>query len=452
MGYCAILVSFILFDSVHATRLIKDRDKEEACKLENCPKAIRYSQVFWPGVFALIGCCIVVASLVIVGELESRYIADYVLGAVFVALCSIVCVCIAFQFSRTTIAPSNSAHGKCWVGCCSLCWLPFLVLLASLMLYNLCMKASDLTSYDPPGVLVSVVPDELDIHVYCNGEYNESRPTILFLHGFLGSSLDVDRLRRHPDILATGLRFCSLDRPGYGWSSSWPSSMEPHMGNVAQITQSALAALGISGDMILVFHSLGGYWALALAKLLQSDSTRTILGGVAIDALVPRWKNWKEERQMSACNKEHSPVGGSFWKLVKTMEPTGLVRLLYVSNFAGYKELINIMHPDVQGPYFANAMSPKYFDVVITENERWEINCGWAIEGEAAMGEWKRLEVIVVPNGVNNSHFADLNTASNVDIQMGGPPGNEHSGIIFHPLHSQTIAAALLRVINDTVI
>lgn len=79
-------------------------------------------------------------------------------------------------------------------------------------------------------------------------------------------------VRRHPDVQAAGLRFCSLDRPGYGFSRADPAPLaDQHFGRVAKLTAGVLEAQGVEGNLILVYHSLGGYHALVCLLSRASD-------------------------------------------------------------------------------------------------------------------------------------------------------------------------------------
>ena len=349
-----------------------------------------------------------------------------------------------------------------------------------------------------------------------SGGYDPDKPTVLFLHGYIGSANDCMRVRRDHQVCATRVRFCALDRPGNGYSENYSAEGKGHLhfGKVAEATEDVLRAYGVKGDIILMFHSLGSYWAMALAhqvrdicSILQcvavccsvlqrvavccsvlqrdavwhafdrrstdSDSWRwriqvrdisnssdmRFVGGVAIDALAtqwvsprdPRWISWNEPSPEADCNPNaplHDPYGyGDLWKLIKTLTPTGLVRLLYATGFGNYNVVIKMYPSDVQGAVETYSMSRKFIDTAILETERWDINCGYAKAGEGVFAELVAFELIVVPKGLNLSALALLNPRSNVTIAQ-GPKENEHSGILLHKDYAPIVAQALLRVIR----
>jgi len=94
---------------------------------------------------------------------------------------------------------------------------------------------------------------------------------VLFLHGFTGSANDGLRVRRDIQLRATRVRFCALDRPGNGYSEGYSTEgpEQLHFGQIAEATEAVLRAFGINGDLILMFHSLGSYWGMALAHQVR---------------------------------------------------------------------------------------------------------------------------------------------------------------------------------------
>ena len=215
-------------------------------------------------------------------------------------------------------------------------------------------------------------------------------------------------MRRHTDVVSSGVRFCSIDRPGGGWSEPDPSATD--FGVVAGYTHEAMTAMQAAGKIgskiVLLFHSLGGCTpmprlegavslthltaphltspppspsgstlpppppradhALALAEQLKSDSSFEIVGAVAADALSPSWHSWKTPTTAATCSTS-APIDCagwrecSFWRLVRFAEPSGLVRLLYASGVGGFDSSIKAFPVDTQSIYLANAMKPNYF-------------------------------------------------------------------------------------------
>ena len=96
----------------------------------------------------------------------------------------------------------------------------------------------------------------------------------------------------------------------------------------------------------------------------------------------------------------------------------------------------------------ANDMLPKYFQAVVDESKRWGQNCGYAKAGENAMQQLKRLDVIVVPDGINISQYALLNNNSKV-VLMDGPKEDPHSGVLLSKAWAPKVAKVLVDVIEE---
>lgn len=329
--------------------------------------------------------------------------------------------------------------------CCSSCSMPLLILFACFGAWNATQQSAYIT---PIGDLVAT-DGEPTIRIDCTGTYDPTKPTIIFLHGWVGNADNAIWVRQDPRLLATGLRFCSLDRPGYGYSENYFT--EKHFGKVASITEAVLHSMGIKGDLILMFHSLGAYWALALAsqiKLISKDPNIQFVGAVAVDGVSTEWKEW--DVPMTSCSPYASKDSPStLWSLVRAGAPSGLVRLGFLAGIGWFQDVIK-MYPDyMQDTVFAYSMRRKYFDAIIIESQYWKINCGYAKAGEPIFAQLKAFEVIVVPNGLNLTQLALLNNRSNVTIAS-GPSGLEHSGILLHRDYAPICTDALLRVIHAT--
>ncbi len=389
-----------------------------------------------------------VAAFVTAGAVSANYVADHIL----MAFLSVVLGALGMLLLKLiNTAPPGSNERTCSCPCCcSTFLLGLVVFLASVSLWHTCSKADGLlTTNLPPGRLVKTSHGP-PMHIWCDDEgKNKSAPTVVFLHGFLGGCLDPTWVRRDPEFLKTGLRFCSLDRPGYGYSPGYDSwDTERHFGRVAKLTQETLHAAKVT-DAILLFHSLGGYHALALAKQVEDDPDIHILGGVAIDALAPQWARENKRRPSTHCAVD-APLAPAdwFWSGVQKVEPSGLPRLMYATGFNGYDTLVRMLPEDIGPKYLANDMLPRYFQAVVDESRRWAQNCGYAKAGESAMKKFKRLDVIVVPDGVNVPQYSLLNNNSNVVI-LEGPKGNPHAGVLLDKAWAPKVAKVLIDVINE---
>ena len=182
---------------------------------------------------------------------------------------------------------------------------------------------------------------------------------------------------------------------------------------------------------------------------MEDDPDIHILGGVAIDALAPQWARENKRRPSTHCAVD-APLAPAdwFWSGVQKVEPSGLPRLMYATGFNGYDTLVRMLPEDIGPKYLANDMLPRYFQAVVDESRRWAQNCGYAKAGESAMKKFKRLDVIVVPDGVNVPQYSLLNNNSNVVI-LEGPKGNPHAGVLLDKAWAPKVAKVLIDVINE---
>ena len=358
----------------------------------------------------------------------------------------------------------------CGATCCGGSACAFVVLPLSIVFLGLCawhylMKASTALGA-PPGVRVPIFLPEssspMNVHLYCTEGTNASAPTVLFLHGVTGSCLDAEWVRGHPAVTATGARFCAIDRPGYGWSDSYDADLPPHFGTAATLVKEALsehlAPSALSPlKLVLMFHSLGGYHAGALRAALAIDQAFDVRGVVAVDAMVPAWSGQNTSRPAAACDVD-APLSNSdanipFWKLVRDAEPTGLVRIMYVSGVGGYNAVVLWFPRAVQPALLGNAMRAKYPRAILTERQRWAINCGYASAGMGDFAAVDHMEVLtstVAGSGLDNDHWRDYGPGpSRTRVTYVVDAG--HQAMLLKEGPAATVALALVRTIVAVV-
>ena len=408
------------------------------------------------GLLCLLGCMPSFAFMVAAGAVSKNYVADHVFSALFAAAVSVLSVLALLAFFSSPLVNNlpRTQRSKPCCSCCfctCICGLPFIVFLAFLSLWHTSSKANGLLVSNLPLGNFHETTDGPPMHIWCDKEgKNKSAPTVLFLHGFLGGCLDPTWVRRDPAFIATGLQFCSIDRPGYGYGQGYDSGDNVrHFGRVAKLTQEVLHKEKVTGKLILLFHSLGGYHALALANQLEKDEDITIVAGVAIDAMTPRWRKWNISRKPEECNTDVALAPANFfWGIVQRLEPAGLPRFIFATGFQGYDILVRMLPNDIGPRYLSNDMLPKYFQAVVDETQRWARNCGYARAGEKAMGKLLRLDVIVVPLGLNLTQYAKLNNNSHV-VLLDGPVGDHHSGVLLDEFWGRKITQVLLDNIKE---
>ena len=222
------------------------------------------------------------------------------------------------------------------------------------------------------------------------------------------------------------------------------------------MTVAVLRAHGVGGKVVLLFHSLGCWHALAFAQYLREARATQNLGlsvvsAVAVDAVVPRWERWDKPSDLTKCSTSAARSSvHPIWPLARSTRPSGLPRLLYTGNFGGYADIIDMYPKDLQSAALAYSMRRKWFESVVVEAEMWGINCGWARRAEGAFAALKALEIIVVPAGVNITALQDLNTGSSVTVVNAPTVGaqHEHAAMMIHEKYATSVVVpALLRAI-----
>jgi pimeloyl-ACP methyl ester carboxylesterase len=447
-------------------------------------------------------CCVILSILYFTSSLVlfigagnewQRYKSDQIVAGVVSLLATFICLQIIRSIrSSWNISNPNIQTTGCLTCCCTVVGLPMLAFCTLLVLWNSTLNVHTMR-LAPPGKLVSTTEITSDgmkvagptIHLYCTatnhdgsvheGSYNTSLPTVLFLHGYGGSSLDAQSVRDNPTYKEHGIRFCSIDRPGYGWSEGYFNNNPDNFNDVAKLTLQVLQKEEITGDLILNFHSLGAYHALALSaeilKLNQKETEKStklwkIRGMVAVDAMVPEWYNYDQKRETTRCSTTAPLTDGNdtgFWKLIRTVVPSGGPRLLYATGFMGFSDQVNLYPKQYINTIQNLVMRLKYFDSRIVESQRWSINCGYAKIGQQLMmndtsKDYVRLEVLVAIHGINNTRFeniASLETQVNVeaiDLSQTFRTGLQHQAIMLRDNSaSDYIVPAILRVVDSII-
>lgn len=106
-----------------------------------------------------------------------------------------------------------------------------------------------------------------------------ANPLILLEHGAFGCAADWAEVQSR--LAAKGLRSLAYDRAGLGHSDPGP---QPRDGNaIVADTAALLAALGETGPVVLVGHSMGGL----MVRLFALGHPERTLGVVLVDAMTP---------------------------------------------------------------------------------------------------------------------------------------------------------------------
>jgi len=169
--------------------------------------------------------------------------------------------------------------------------LPILIVLAaSFIVVSSYLEHRELVEdekllYPAPGVLVDINDSGDKLHVYTEGEGEQ---TLVYMAG-LGTSSPVYDFQALYKLLSDDFRIAVVERAGYGWSDISSSSRD--IDTVLAETRTALSLAGESPPYVLFPHSLAGMEAIYWANLYPEE----ILTVIGLDPLIPEYYEQTEE-------------------------------------------------------------------------------------------------------------------------------------------------------------
>lgn len=172
--------------------------------------------------------------------------------------------------------------------------------------------------YPAPGMLVDINDDGNKLHVYTEGEGDE---TLVFMSG-LGTSSPVYDFKVLYNKLSNDYRIAVVERAGYGWSDITSSPRD--IDTVLEETRTALQLAGESPPYVLFPHSMAGLEAIYWANLYPEE----IKAIVGLDPLVPDYYERTEEEK-------------SLSHVITLLARTGLIRSkpdVFRNNFPAMKK------------------------------------------------------------------------------------------------------------------
>jgi pimeloyl-ACP methyl ester carboxylesterase len=153
----------------------------------------------------------------------------------------------------------------------------FLLLAIAGLIYQSTSNARDRRSHPVPGQLIDV--GGYKMHIDCTGQ-SAAKPTpTVILDSGLGDTYTSWR-KVQPQI-AQFARVCSYDRAGLGYSDSSPRPRTSR--DFAEELHTLLHNAGISGPLILVGHSMGGFNVRLYSSLYRNQ----VAGMVLVDSSHP---------------------------------------------------------------------------------------------------------------------------------------------------------------------
>jgi pimeloyl-ACP methyl ester carboxylesterase len=148
-----------------------------------------------------------------------------------------------------------------------------IVLAASGFVYENISEARDRRFHPMPGELIDV--GGYKMHIDCTGQ---GTPAVILESGLGDSYISWHKVQPR---IARFTRVCSYDRAGLGYSDSSPrprTSMD-----ISEELRTLLRNAGITGPLILVGHSMGGFNVRVFASLYRAD----VGGMVLVDSSHP---------------------------------------------------------------------------------------------------------------------------------------------------------------------
>lgn len=187
-----------------------------------------------------------------------------------------------------TPTPTPPTCRRRFARCCCL-WTPLVLATVAAVAFGVgaAMTAHEAVLYAAPGThfVLAAAPgasDTVRVHLYCVGERADpSRPVVIFEHGGGASSFSFFGVQQH--LAAQGIRSCAYDRPGFGWSQSFPVGAES-LASYDHVISSLLQAAGEAPPYVMAGHSAG----VELVQVYARNHPGDVVGVSLLDGY-PDW-------------------------------------------------------------------------------------------------------------------------------------------------------------------
>eukprot|EP01080_Neovahlkampfia_damariscottae_P007128 gene7128-11291_t len=274
----------------------------------------------------------------------------------------------------------------------------------------------------PPGVLFNVMGHKMHLNCIGNGS-----PTILFEHGYSGSSLDWSHIQ---PIVSNVTRTCSYDRAGYGWSDM---GIEPRDSeHISTELKTLLDEAKINDDLILVGHSFAGI----LMKAFKNISKNKILGVVLVDAV--------NSDRVNPQGLNHKNPARPLFDFARNVCPIGVVDFIFDFGLGPGNDLdlIRKLPNEMSEKYLKNLKKCKIYQPMVSE---------WMYFGRSA-AQVKGIDFGDIPlfnfpsgRGLNTTELVGLSSNSRmihfVDADHYTP---------FNSTYSKIIAGNVIKMIEES--
>lgn len=264
--------------------------------------------------------------------------------------------------------------------------------------YQTLANAYDRRVVLPPGQLIKT--DNGSQHLYCTGERDNARPTVV-LEGGLGAPALLWALVQ-PEI-AKHTRVCSYDRAGYGWSDE--SSHKRDALELATELRELLRQAGEQPLFILVGHSFGGI----IARVYAATYPTEVAGMILVDA---RHESTFERMPAEFLEVDERNLRNA--RLLQLSTPLGFTRLAgtlgWLDHFETYLEPLP---DDMEKAAWALMINnPHHWNTAVAEREA--INVSYTQAETAHLPGTLPLIVLSAENGADawrsSNDRADSNT------------------------------------------
>jgi len=249
------------------------------------------------------------------------------------------------------------------------------------------------------------------MHLECGQPkgFNASiHPTVLFFHGYRGSSQDFSWI--YPQV-KEHTRACVFDRLGYGWSEGSKQLNRPRdSATMAVEIEEALNIAGITGEFILVGHSFAGLNIPAFMRQIHNSTSRTVNSLFLLDVVDP---TLVQNRGFNSSLNPTAPIN-SFGLFVL---PIGITRLVLDLQLFPEARVYNSLPNGLGTPIIRHLPTQRFFEAQINEWRYWPWSSETAFEYEDQYG-FSNLPTFVfrATQGLNYPRIANISNHTELTV------------------------------------
>ena len=288
----------------------------------------------------------------------------------------------------------------------------------------------DRRAYSPPGQFVNI--DGTRLHINCTGQ---GSPTVILESGLGGWSSYWALIQ---PALAGGVRVCSYDRAGLGWSDPGPQPRDAR--HIAVELHALLVGADVPGPYVLAAHSNGGLYARMFASLYPEDVAGMMLADATPTDLFDRLPATRASFDM-------------FEQQARTFQwlaPVGMTRLLTGGAMAA--DLVRFPSPAREEILALYSTSRQWHGA---ELEVQAMRTSMAQVSQLGGLGARSLMVVTSTEGAASVEQAEIKRAIYTDMARLSSnsrqvvvEGATHTGLTLNPEHAQMTSAAIRQVVD----